>query len=164
MENQEIQEQQEQQEQSLEQLLSNSPALQEQYNAMLERSRQSWQQEAAEQQSEAEKLSKMSEAQRERYQFQKDKAAFEKQRSEFAASQLRLQMGSELQKRGFSPDMAQWITGKDADTSMANLEKFEAAFQAAVQAKLNNTMRSKVLPTEPRQKLPMDDFMKGFNG
>lgn len=148
---------------TLAQLLDQSPAYQQQYQALLSTERQSWQREAAEQQSEAEKLSKMSESQRERYQFQKDKADFERQRAEFAASQLRLQMGSELQKRGFSPDMADWITGKDADTSMANLEKFEAAFQSAVQAKLNNTMRGRALPTEPRKTLPMDDFLKGFN-
>ena len=156
------QENQEQQP-TLAQLLAQNPAYQQEYQSLLSTERQSWQQEAAEQQSEAEKLSKMSDAQRERYQFQKEKEDFERQRSEFAASQLRLQMGSELQKRGFSPDMAEWITGKDADTSMANLEKFEAAFQAAVQAKLNSTMRGKNPPSEPRQKLPMDDFMKGFN-
>lgn len=155
---------QEQKEQTLEQLISGNPAYQEQYNVLLERSRQGWKQEQQAAQSEAEKLSKMSETQRERYQFQKDKEAFEKQRSEFAVKQLQQQMGSELQKRGFDPSLASWITGKDADTSMKNLEQFENAFNSAVQSKLNSTMRGKTIPAEPQKAVPMDDFMKGFMG
>lgn len=154
---------QEQQEQTLEQLLAGSPALKQQFDTMLQRSRQSWQQEAAAQQTEAEKLAKMSKDERERYEFDKERKEFQRQRDEFAAQQLQSQMGSELLKRGYSAELAQWITGKDAETSMNNLTTFDNLVKAEVQKHLNGAMRGKAAPTEPQNKVPQDAFLRGFD-
>lgn len=150
-------------EQTLEQLISGNPAYQEQYAAMLAQSRQSWQQEAAAEQSEAEKLSRMSAAQRERYQFDKDKAAFAQEKAAFERQQLTLQMGAELQKRGFSSELSGWITGKDAAESMQNLNAFEEMFKAEIQKGMSGVMRGRSTPTEPKAKVPQDAFLKGFD-
>lgn len=158
-----MQEQAQQQEQTLEQFLAANPAMKQQYDVMRQNDRQAWQQEAQAQQSEAEKLAKMSKDERERYQFDKDKEKFEKDKAAFAAQQLQSQMGSELLKRGYSAELAQWITGKDAETSMANLTTFDNLVKAEVQKHLNGAMRGKAAPTEPQHKVPQDAFLQGFN-
>lgn len=158
-----MQEQAQQQEQTLEQLLAGNPTLKGQFDAMMQNQRQAWQQEAQAQQSEAEKLAKMSKEDRDRYQFNKEREEFNKERAAFAAQQLQNQMGSELMKRGFSAELAPWITGKDAETSMANLTTFDNLFKAEVQKHLNGAMRGKAAPTEPKAKIPQDAFLQGFN-
>lgn len=163
-ENTATEQQEQQQEQTLEQLIAGNPALKQQYEAMLQRNRQSWQQEAAAAQSEAEKLANMSEAQRERYQFDKDRKAFQEEKKAFAAQQLRLQMGSELQKLGYSPELAGWITGADAEISMKNLTTFDGLVKAEIQKGLNGQMRGKSVPAAPSSnKAAEDAFLKGFN-
>lgn len=140
--------QDQQQEQTLEQFLASNPAMQQQYDTMRQKDRQAWQQEAQEQQSEAEKLKNMSAEQRERYQFDKDKAEFEKSKADFAAQQLRQTMGGELQKLGYSAEFASFITGKDAEESMRNLNAFHGMVRAEVQKGLNGIMRGKDVPKE----------------
>lgn len=163
-ENTTLEQEEQQQEQTLEQLIACNPSLKEQYEAMLQRSRQSWQQEAAAAQSEAEKLASMSAEQRERYQFDKDRKAFQKEKEAFAAQQLRLQMGSELQKLGYSSELAAWITGADAEISMKNLNAFDGLVKAEVQKGLNGQMRGKSVPAAPSTSKALDDaFLKGFN-
>lgn len=137
-----------QQEQSLEQLLAGSPALKSQFDEMMLNQRQAWAQEAQAQQSEAEKLKNMSAEQRERYQFTKDKEKFEKDKADFAAQQLRQTMGGELQKLGYSAEFASFITGKDAEESMKNLNTFHNMVRAEVQKGLNGIMRGKAVPKE----------------
>lgn len=122
-----------------------------------------WEQEQADSQDEAKKLAGMTKTQQERYQLDKDKAAFAQQQEAFAVQQLQVQMGSALQQRGLPASMAKWITGKDADTSMANLEEFETSYRAAVQSGINGVMRGKNPPAEPKKEQGEDPFLAGFN-
>lgn len=133
---------------SLEQLIASNPDYKTQFDAMQRRDREAWQQQAAEEQSEAVKLSRMSEEQRERYQFKKDRAALDAEKAEFARLKLTQQMGAELQKMGYSADAAAWITGKDAETSMANLAAFDKLVKAEAQKGINTVMRGTNVPKD----------------
>lgn len=151
---------------TFDQWLDSNPAFRSEFDRRntkaVQTARSKWEQDQAEEQDEAKKLSKMTEAQRERYQLDKDKEAFAAQQAQFAAQQMRVSVGAELQKRGLDAGMAKWIAGEDADTSMANLDEFEAAFRAAVQNGVNGAMRGKTPPKEPAR--PEEDpFLAGFN-
>lgn len=150
-------------EQSLEQLISGSPAYQEQFKALMESQRKSWAKEQAAEQSEAQKLSRMSAEQRERYQFQKDREAFELEKTDFKRQQLTLQMGAELQKLGYSADMADMVVGKDAEESFKRLSALDGYIKAEIQKGRSSIMRGRSVPAEPRQKMPQDAFLAGFN-
>lgn len=151
---------------TFDQWLDSNPAFRSEFDRRntkaVQTARARWEQDQAEEQDEAKKLSKMTEAQRERYQLDKEKKAFAAQQAQFAARQMRVSVGAELQKRGLDAGMAKWITGKDADTSMANLDEFEAAFRAAVQSGVNEAMRGKTPPKEPGRS-GEDPFLAGFN-
>lgn len=113
--------------------------------------RAKWEQSQAEEQDEAAKLSKMTAAQRERYQLDKDKAAFAQQQAQFAAQQMEVSVGAELQKRDLDASFARYLSGKTAEESKANIDKFEQAFRSAVQAGVKTALRGKGAPREAAQ-------------
>ena len=112
--------------------------------------RSKWEQAQAEEQDEAKKLEKMTAAQRERYQLDKDRAAFDAQKASFAAEQMRVTVGAELQKRGLDASFAKYLSGKTAEESTANLEEFEGIWNKAISAAVNGRMRGEGAPKDPK--------------
>ena len=107
-----------------------------------------WEKAQAEEQDEAAKLAKMTEEQRERYQLDKDKKAFAEQKARFAAQQMEVSVGAELQKRGLDAGFAKYLSGATAEESKANIDAFEEVFRSAVRSGVNTAMRGKGAPRE----------------
>jgi hypothetical protein len=110
-----------------------------------------WEKAQAEEQDEATKLARMTTAERERYQLDKDKQAFAEEQAKFAAQQMQVSVGAELQKRGLDASFARYLAGKTAEESKANLDEFEQVFRSAVQTGVKAAMRGKGTPREPEQ-------------
>lgn len=113
--------------------------------------RANWEREQAEEQNEATKLARMTAAERERYQLDKDRKAFAEEQAKFAAEQMKVSVGAELQKRGLDAGFARYLAGKTAEESKTNIDEFEQLFRTAVQAGVNTAMRGKGAPREPEQ-------------
>lgn len=107
-----------------------------------------WEQETLDNLDEAKKLEKMTAEQRAKYQFDKDKAAFEAEKKAFERQQLVLATGKELIKRGLDASFADVLTGDTAEETAAKIDKFEETFRAAVSNSISNKMRG----TAPRDK------------
>lgn len=130
----------------------------------LETARGKWQLSLEEEQDEAKKLEKMTQNQRDRYFLDKEKNEFEAEKKAFKAQQMKLATGSELAKRGFDPDFADFLTADTAEKTNANIENFEKAFNIAVQKYTNEKMRGDKPPKENENsdKDSDDAFLKGF--
>lgn len=126
--------------------------------------RSKWEQEQADNADEAKRLEKMTAAQRERYQLDKDKAAFDAQRAAFAAQQMQVTVGAELQKRGLDASFAKYLSGKTAEESTANLTEFENIWNKAIAAAVTDRMRGAQPPKEPSQTNNADDKMRSWFG
>ena len=118
----------------------------------LNTARTKWQNEAqkkaTEAADEATRLASMSAEEKERYQFEKDKEEFEKQRAEFTRKTLVLETSRQMIDAGL-PDLADFVTGKDAEETSANLAKVTDILGLWKSAQLNDAMRGKT-PKEMR--------------
>lgn len=102
--------------------------------------KQNWQKEQEELRDEATRLAKMSEAEKAKYQFEKDKAAFEEERTKFFHDQLVLETAKQMTAAGL-PDLSEYVTGKDADTTKANLNRVTDILSVWKQEQVNGMMR-----------------------
>lgn len=110
-----------------------------------------WEREQAQAQDESKRLEKMTAAQRERWQLDRDKADFEQKKAAFAAEQMRVTVGAELQKRGLDAGFAKYLSGRTAEESTANLDEFQALWNQAISAAVTARMRGKSAPEEPKE-------------
>lgn len=110
-----------------------------------------WEKAQADEKNEAAKLARMTAAERERYQLDKDRKAFAEEQAKFAAEQMKVSVGAELQKRGLDATFARYLAGATAEESKTNIDEFEQLFRTAVQAGVNTAMRGKGAPREPEQ-------------
>ncbi len=151
---------------TLDELLSSDKTLQSDFdkkiNKALETAKVKWEQQAKDDANEAKKLEKMSADERARYQLDKDKAEFAREKEKFAHEQLKTAVASELVSRGYTADFADFLTGKDAETSNANINAFETAFKKAVEAATAEKLRGDHIPPAERehggQDVPPKDF------
>lgn len=123
-----------------------------------------WEQEQQEGQDEAKKLARMTEAQRERYQLDKDRAELARQQAAFAAEQLRVATGAQLQSMGYDAGFAKYLAGTDAETTSANLAAFDGLMQAYKAQAVNGQLRGAGAPREPKSETETDPFLAGFLG
>ena len=126
-------------------------------NQALNTARRSWERQQKADRDEAARLAGMNETQRREYELERDRAALDAERAAFARQQLQVTVGTELQKRGLSADFAPWLTGEDADSSQANINRFEAMWNASVTAAMNARMRADAPPRDPK---PAVDYSK----
>lgn len=152
---------------TFDQMLDSNPAYRSEFDRRtgkaVQTARSKWEQAQAEEQDEAKKLEKMTAAQRERYQLDKDRAAFDAQKASFAAEQMRVTVGAELQKRGLDASFAKYLSGKTAEESTANLEEFEGIWNKAISAAVTDRMRGTQPPKAPSQ-TDADDKMRSWFG
>lgn len=109
----------------------------------LNTARTKWEQELEEEQDEAKKLEKMNAEQRARYQFDKEKSAFEVEKKKFESEQMKVATGKELLKRGLDSSFADYLTGGSAEETVARIDQFEKAFNTAVANATNQKMQGK---------------------
>lgn len=128
----------------------------------LRNERAKWEQQQRDDLTEAEKLASMTAAQRQEYTLNKERAAFEAERAAFQRQQLTVSVGAELQRRGLSADFASMLTGEDAEASRANIDAFEAQWNANLQNAVNGRMRSEP-PRAPTHTggVSLDDIRTG---
>ena len=124
--------------------------------------RESWEQSVAEEQDEAKKLEKMTASQRESYLLQKDREAFEKDKAQFAAEQMKVACGNELLKRQLPSSFADFLSADTAEKTNERINTFEELFKNAVAEAINSQMRGEV-PKDIKN-TPSDPFLTGFNG
>ena len=107
--------------------------------------------------SEAERLAKLTEEERrheelkiQQEQIEQQRKEFEDMKREFERAQLLNETQKQLGEKNLPIDVAEMLLGKDADSTKANIDKFEAkwleSLQKAVEDKLNN---SSVSPRTP---------------
>lgn len=99
-----------------------------------------WEADAEHEKTEAEKLSKMTETQKEQYQFKKEKEEFEKTKREFERKSLILETAKQMNSAGL-PDLADFITGKDAEETAENIKKVTDILGVWKQNALNDALR-----------------------
>lgn len=115
----------------------------------LNTARANWEKEQATAKDEATRLAKMTEAEKAKYQFEKDREAFEQERAKFAHDQLVVETQKQMNAAGL-PDLAEYIVGKDAETTKANLTTVSGILSAWKQTQLNGMMRG----TPPKDVTP----------
>ena len=102
--------------------------------------KQKWEAEQSENLDEAARLAKMTETERAKYQLQKDREALEAERAKFNHSQLVLETAKQMTAAGL-PDLAEYVTGADAEATKANLQTVTGILSAWKQEQLNSVMR-----------------------
>lgn len=146
---------------SFEEMLNGNSAYRSEFdrriNQALTTARQNWEEQNRQDVDEATRLARMTEAQRQKYLLDKDRKALDADRAAFARQQLQVTVGTELQKRGLSAEFAPWLTGEDAESSQANINRFEAMWNASITAAVNARMRADAPPRDPK---PAVDYSK----
>ena len=146
---------------SFEEMLNGNSAYRSEFdrrlNQALNTARRNWEQQQRADQDEAARLAGMNETQRREYQLERDRAALDAERAAFARQQLQVTVGTELQKRGLSAEFAPWLTGEDAESSQANINRFEAMWRNSITAAVNARMRADTPPRDPK---PAVDYSK----
>lgn len=106
----------------------------------LNTARENWRREQEEQRDEATRLARMTEQEREKYNFEKEREKFNQERQKFVHDQLVLQTAKEMTAAGL-PDLSEYVTGKDAETTKANLDIVSGILSAWKQEQVNGLMR-----------------------
>lgn len=104
---------------------------------------------------EATRLANMTAAEKERYQFQKEKEAFEAQKHEFEHKNLVLETSKQMLGAGL-PDLADYVTGKDATETANNIAKVTEIIGAWKAEQLNAAMRG----TTPKDMTPSKTYSR----
>lgn len=84
----------------------------------------------------------MTEAEQEKYKFDKEKRDFEEEKAKYNHQLLTLETSKQLIADGM-PDIADYITGKDAETTAENIKKVKEILGAWKQSQLTDQMRGK---------------------
>lgn len=102
--------------------------------------RTKWEAEQTAAQDEATRLAKMTENERMKYQLEKDRKAFDEERARFHHEQLVVETAKQMMAAGM-PDLSAYVTGRDAETTKANLEAVSNILSAWKQDQINGVMR-----------------------
>lgn len=73
--------------------------------------------------------------------FEDQLDAFEKEKAEFEHEKLVVQVEKDLVSKGLPAEFAELLAVGDAETALENVGKFETAFNAAVNAKVKESLR-----------------------
>lgn len=109
--------------------------------------RTKWEAEQTAAQDEATRLAKMTETERLKYQLEKDREALNAERDKFRHEQLVVETAKQMMQAGL-PDLSAYVTGKDADTTKANIEAVSTILSVWKQEQVNGLMRGGQAPKE----------------
>lgn len=84
--------------------------------------------------SESERLAKLNADERAEAERQKAQENFEKERAKYEREKLEFETGKSLMDKGLSPQFASFLAQDNAETTKANIDAFEKAFNEEVQA------------------------------
>lgn len=108
----------------------------------LETAKEKWRLELEEEKDEAKKLAKMTNEEKELYEFKKQKEAFEKEKAQFEHNKLQVQTAKTLIEQGL-PDLSAYITGKDAESTQANIGALNAVLGDWKQTIINDQLKGR---------------------
>lgn len=83
----------------------------------------------------------LSAAERAQQEFEDQKALLAKEKAEFEHEKLVVQVEKDLVAKGLPAEFAEMLAVGDAETALAQVGKFETAFNAAVNAKVKESLR-----------------------
>lgn len=91
--------------------------------------------------SEGERLANLSEKDKEAEKERIDKEKYEKERTEFEHEKLIFETGKILAEKNLSPEFAEFLALKDAETTKANIEKFEKCWNTEHQKRVDDLIK-----------------------
>lgn len=134
-----------------------TPALsvEEQIKAAVAEAKTDWQKEydakLAAEKEEAARLAKMSAEERAKAEFDKRVKDFEDREAKHNAERLTFECTKLLASEGLPVEMAEMLTGADAETTKANVESFKNAYSKAVQDGIDKKLRGRTPRTQTSQ-------------
>ncbi|MDO5398224.1 MAG: DUF4355 domain-containing protein [bacterium] len=118
-----------------------------------------WKQEA----DEAAELAKLSKEAREKKVFEKEKKKLEVEKAKIERDKLLLETEKQLSGRKLPADFAEMLAGQDADSTLKNIECFEAAFSKAVEAAVDERLKAEPPKIFGGGRTQTDPFLSGFD-
>ena len=94
--------------------------------------------------SESERLAKLNADERAEAERQKEQEKFEKERAKYEREKLEFETGKSLMDKGLSPQFASFLAQDNAETTKANIDAFEKAFNEEVQAAVVDKLKGTV--------------------
>ena len=111
---------------------------------------------------EAEELAKLSEAERQKKLFEKQVAEFEATKKAFEAEKMLNETMTQLSQRGLSTSFAELLRADDAESTLENINNFEAEFNRAVEARVSERLKGATpkAPTSQNTEITKEQFKK----
>lgn len=94
--------------------------------------------------SESERLAKLNADERAEAERKKEQEKFEKERAKYEREKLEFETGKSLMDKGLSPQFASFLAQDNAETTKANIDAFEKAFNEEVQAAVVDKLKGTV--------------------
>lgn len=132
----------------------------------LSKERKKYEAKLKEEVNQAERMAQMSEAEKQQALFEKRVKEFEEREAAFNAAQEALnkekmltEVNKQLVARNLPIDFAEKLISDDAETTMANISKFEIQWQAAINNAVDSRLKG-TTPTSPLRKNEPKDVSK----
>ena len=111
---------------------------------------------------EAARLAKMSAEERKAAEFDKRQKAFDEEKAKYNAERLEFECTKLLAADNLPVEFSSMLTGKDAETTKANIETFKAAFGKAIEAAVTERLKGKTPKVPGSTHTEKDPFLSGF--
>ena len=111
----------------------------------------------------AEELAKLSEADRQKKLFEKQVAEFEATKKAFEQEKMLNETMKQLSQKGLATSFASILRADDAETTLANINNFEAEFNKAVEARVAERLKGttpKTSTTKADTEMTKEEFRK----
>ena len=112
---------------------------------------------------ESEELAKLSEAERQKKLFEKQVAEFEATKKAFEQEKMLNETMKQLSQKGLATSFASILRADDAETTLANINNFEAEFNKAVEARVAERLKGttpKTSTTKADTEMTKEEFRK----
>lgn len=120
--------------------------------------REEWQKEV----DEAAELAKLSKDDKDKKLFEKDKAKFAEEKAAFERDKLVLETRNQLSEKKLPSNFADFLVSENADSTLKNINSFEAAWNQAVQEAVNERLKGSTPQTGTTNTGETDPFLAGF--
>ena len=120
--------------------------------------REEWQKEA----DEAAELAKLSKDDKDKKLFEKDKAKLAEDKAKFEHDKLVLETKNQLSEKKLPSSFADFLVSENADSTLKNINSFEAAWNQAVQEAVNEKLKGSTPQTGTTNTGETDPFLAGF--
>jgi hypothetical protein len=92
---------------------------------------------------ESKKLAKLSKEERDKAEFEKERAKFEAERQQHLLEKLELETVKQLAERKLPTSFSSFLLGKDAETTLSQLNDFEDAYRQSIEEAVAERLKGK---------------------